>query len=242
VRFEDILDSPVRVCQYLTSFVYNGDKPDHLKIFDSHQGMRAGVASLKSRTGASGKVSQPSTKFSDPHGIMQQCELLFPSQGLKAESSSSRFSSKSKNKGRFRIGGHRKLQNNTRAADNDAYDSSAAFYHDSNNITTQGAFNKPVRSLRMHMNEDGSRATKWTFSPHGAQKSCAPRVRYFHKVFQLAKNKNHPLVPQLMNLDMTLRKFGYSMVSGSAYPYARLPSVLDEWDLMFGVKGRRGPE
>jgi len=32
VRFEDILDSPLRVCQHLASFVYNGNQPQRQQV------------------------------------------------------------------------------------------------------------------------------------------------------------------------------------------------------------------
>lgn len=99
----------------------------------------------------------------------------------------------------------------------------------------------PVRSrrLRMHMNEDGTRAKEWKFSYYGAMKSCAPRVANFKKVLQLARNKNYHVAEELLHLDASMRKFGYSIGRNDPYPYSSRPTVLDDWDLMYDGKSRR---
>ena len=76
MRFEDIVDSPVRVCQYLTSFVYNGDQPaEHLHMFERKHAQRVDVvnAGAKARLVVGGGEELPLSrhKFSDPAHIMK---------------------------------------------------------------------------------------------------------------------------------------------------------------------------
>lgn len=72
VRFEDILDSPLRVCQYFTSFLYNGHQSAHLKIFDKNQGMKASVASARARKAERADPSVVDHKtYAEPYNIMK---------------------------------------------------------------------------------------------------------------------------------------------------------------------------
>jgi hypothetical protein len=187
--------------------------------------------------------------FVHVHVNAQKCEELFPLQ----TSSSSSFSSRGKGRHRPPAGGGRSRGAHARYLQQQQQQQQRGIAHITHtdargNETLARTPSLPSppssrRALRMHMNEDGTRATEWKFSLFGAQRSCAPRVRNFAKVLQLASNKHHPLATKLGELDAAVRRFGYSIIASGGqshhYPYARKPTEFDDWDLMFRAQGRR---
>ena len=261
VRFEDIVDSPMRACQYLTSFVYNGHQPDDLKVFSQSngKGVLPSVVSTKMRTSVNGNVTPLSKyKFDSPFNIMkvylnsiinkcdqqlliflleQQCENLFLSGNTKPLTQSRTAGVRGVH--RWQRGGRKLSKESSNYQSNRLIVST----HMRNNSSDENfKSSDQARHLRMHMNADGTRSSEWKFSSYGAKKSCAPRVNFFNKVLQLAKNKKNPLATSLMLLDEDIRRFGYSISSMQSYPYTRYPNEFDEWDLMFNVRGRRHPD
>ena len=200
--------------------------------------------------------------------VLQQCEALFPPQGGKPLPSSRarKRSSSSRIRGNVRQGGRRGSEHSQSQSPLDFHFHRQQSHSGDTNIDTdtdtdtpaslptpsnssslllsssaQSPPPPPPRLLRMHMNQDGSRAKDWKFSPSGAWRSCAPRVRNFGKVLQLAQNKQSVLATRLLQLDTEVRRFGYSLSPLQAYPYTRIATAFDEWDLMSSAQGRRHP-